>query len=55
VASLKIEWETEVDRLFHLNNPGKPAQSEVIGAMCIVLTEIRTSYQTSAMATALGA
>jgi 3D-(3,5/4)-trihydroxycyclohexane-1,2-dione acylhydrolase (decyclizing) len=33
VASLKIEWETEVDRLFHLNNPGKPAQSEVIGAM----------------------
>jgi 3D-(3,5/4)-trihydroxycyclohexane-1,2-dione acylhydrolase (decyclizing) len=24
---------SEVDRLFHLNNPGKPAQSEVIGAM----------------------
>jgi len=33
ISSLKIEWEAEVDRLFHLNNPGKPAQSEVIGAM----------------------
>ena len=33
VASLKVAWEAEVDRLFHLNNPGKPAQSEVIGAM----------------------
>jgi 3D-(3,5/4)-trihydroxycyclohexane-1,2-dione acylhydrolase (decyclizing) len=32
-AGLKIQWEAEVDRLFHLNNPGKPAQSEVIGAM----------------------
>ena len=32
-ASLKEKWESEVDRLFHLNNPGKPAQSEVIGAM----------------------
>ncbi len=32
-AKLKKEWEQEVDRLFHLNNPGKPAQSEVIGAM----------------------
>jgi len=32
-ASLKEKWEAEVDRLFHLNNPGKPAQSEVIGAM----------------------
>jgi 3D-(3,5/4)-trihydroxycyclohexane-1,2-dione acylhydrolase (decyclizing) len=32
-AKLKAEWEAEVDRLFHLNNPGKPAQSEVIGAM----------------------
>jgi 3D-(3,5/4)-trihydroxycyclohexane-1,2-dione acylhydrolase (decyclizing) len=32
-ATLKIAWEAEVDRLFHLNNPGKPAQSEVIGAM----------------------
>ena len=29
----KEKWEAEVDRLFHLNNPGKPAQSEVIGAM----------------------
>ena len=33
VSRLKIEWEAEVDRLFHLNNPGRPAQSEVIGAM----------------------
>ncbi len=32
-SRLKTEWEAEVDRLFHLNNPGKPAQSEVIGAM----------------------
>ncbi len=32
-AALKVEWETEVDRLFHLNNPGPPAQSEVIGAI----------------------
>ena len=32
-AALKHKWEKEVDRLFHLNNPGKPAQSEVIGAM----------------------
>jgi len=32
-AKLKSEWDAEVDRLFHLNNPGKPAQSEVIGAM----------------------
>jgi 3D-(3,5/4)-trihydroxycyclohexane-1,2-dione acylhydrolase (decyclizing) len=32
-AELKSKWEAEVDRLFHLNNPGKPAQSEVIGAM----------------------
>ena len=32
-ASLKEKWEAEVDRLFHLNNPGRPAQSEVIGAM----------------------
>jgi 3D-(3,5/4)-trihydroxycyclohexane-1,2-dione acylhydrolase (decyclizing) len=32
-AGLKVQWEAEVDRLFHLNNPGKPAQSEVIGAM----------------------
>ena len=33
VASLKQQWETEVDRLFHIDNPGKPAQSEVIGAI----------------------
>ena len=32
-AGLKAEWEAEVDRLFHLNSPGRPAQSEVIGAM----------------------
>jgi 3D-(3,5/4)-trihydroxycyclohexane-1,2-dione acylhydrolase (decyclizing) len=32
-ASLKEKWEAEVERLFHLNNPGRPAQSEVIGAM----------------------
>ncbi len=31
--SLKQQWEAEVDRLFHLNNPGRPAQSEVIGAI----------------------
>src|SRR5580698_7744458 len=30
---LKTKWEAEVDRLFHLNNPGKPAQCEVIGAI----------------------
>jgi 3D-(3,5/4)-trihydroxycyclohexane-1,2-dione acylhydrolase (decyclizing) len=33
VARLKSEWDAEVDRLFHLNNPGRPFQSEVIGAM----------------------
>ena len=32
-ADLKTEWEAEVDRLFHLNNPVHPAQSEVIGAI----------------------
>ncbi len=32
-AGLKAAWEAEVDRLFHLNNPGRPAQSEVIGAI----------------------
>jgi 3D-(3,5/4)-trihydroxycyclohexane-1,2-dione acylhydrolase (decyclizing) len=32
-AELKSKWEAEVDRLFHLNNPGRPAQSEVIGAL----------------------
>jgi 3D-(3,5/4)-trihydroxycyclohexane-1,2-dione acylhydrolase (decyclizing) len=30
---LKAKWEAEVDRLFHLGNPGKPAQCEVIGAI----------------------
>jgi len=33
IAELRAEWDAEVDRLFHLKNPGKPAQSEVIGAM----------------------
>lgn len=32
-AHLKSKWEAEVDRLYHLNNPGRPAQSEVIGAI----------------------
>jgi 3D-(3,5/4)-trihydroxycyclohexane-1,2-dione acylhydrolase (decyclizing) len=33
IAELRVAWDAEVDRLFHLKNPGKPAQSEVIGAM----------------------
>jgi 3D-(3,5/4)-trihydroxycyclohexane-1,2-dione acylhydrolase (decyclizing) len=33
IASVKTEWDAEVDRLFHLNNSGRPFQSEVIGAM----------------------
>ena len=33
IAGLKATWEAEVDRLFHLNNPGRPAQCEVIGAI----------------------
>jgi 3D-(3,5/4)-trihydroxycyclohexane-1,2-dione acylhydrolase (decyclizing) len=33
IAGLKAQWDAEVDRLFHLENPGKPAQSEVIGAI----------------------
>jgi 3D-(3,5/4)-trihydroxycyclohexane-1,2-dione acylhydrolase (decyclizing) len=36
VAELKAAWDGEVDRLFHLNqfeDAGKPAQSEVIGAL----------------------
>ena len=33
VATRKQAWDAEVDRLFHLGNPGKPAQSEVIGAL----------------------
>jgi 3D-(3,5/4)-trihydroxycyclohexane-1,2-dione acylhydrolase (decyclizing) len=32
-AGLKTKWNAEVDRLFHINNPGRPLQSEVIGAM----------------------
>ncbi len=32
-ANLKTEWEAEVDRLLLLDKPGKPAQSEVIGAI----------------------
>jgi 3D-(3,5/4)-trihydroxycyclohexane-1,2-dione acylhydrolase (decyclizing) len=32
-GQLKARWEAEVDRLFHLDNLGKPAQSEVIGAL----------------------
>jgi len=28
VASLKIEWETEVDRLFHLNNLENPRKAK---------------------------
>jgi 3D-(3,5/4)-trihydroxycyclohexane-1,2-dione acylhydrolase (decyclizing) len=37
IAKLRKEWDAEVDRLFDLGsskNSGKPAQSEVIGAMC---------------------
>jgi 3D-(3,5/4)-trihydroxycyclohexane-1,2-dione acylhydrolase (decyclizing) len=33
IAALRKEWNAEVDRLFHLKNEEKPAQSEVIGAM----------------------
>ncbi len=33
IATLKAEWEAEVDRLFHLDNHPLPAQSEVIGAI----------------------
>jgi 3D-(3,5/4)-trihydroxycyclohexane-1,2-dione acylhydrolase (decyclizing) len=33
VAEVKAKWDAEVDRLFHLNHPGNPAQSEVIGAI----------------------
>ena len=32
-AELKTIWEKEADRQLHLGNPGKPAQSEVIGAL----------------------
>ena len=33
VTTLKQKWEAEVDRLFHLGNQPRPAQSEVIGAL----------------------
>ena len=33
IASLKQEWEAEVDRLYHMGIAPRPAQSEVIGAM----------------------
>ncbi|MGB7266622.1 MAG: thiamine pyrophosphate-dependent enzyme, partial [Terracidiphilus sp.] len=33
VAELKTNWDAEVDRLFHLSAPAKPAQSEAIGAI----------------------
>jgi len=33
VKSWKAEWEQEVERLFHLGNQPRPAQSEVIGAL----------------------
>ena len=33
VREWKLEWEKEVDRLFHLNSEPLPAQSEVIGAL----------------------
>jgi 3D-(3,5/4)-trihydroxycyclohexane-1,2-dione acylhydrolase (decyclizing) len=33
IADLRAQWDVEVERLFHLKNAGKPAQSEVIGAM----------------------
>ena len=33
IVTLKQEWDTEVDRLFHFNNQPLPAQSEVIGAI----------------------
>jgi 3D-(3,5/4)-trihydroxycyclohexane-1,2-dione acylhydrolase (decyclizing) len=33
IASLKAQWDEEVDRLFHLNNQPLTSQSEVIGAI----------------------
>ncbi len=33
VVALKEKWEAEADRLFHLGNQPRPAQSEVIGAI----------------------
>ncbi len=44
IGDLKARWDAEVERLFHLKrretgDGGKPAQSEVIGAMCEVAGE----------------
>lgn len=33
VMDLKVAWEAEVDRLFHLDHQPVPAQSEIIGAI----------------------
>ena len=33
IAALKSQWESEVDRLLHMESSGRPAQSEVIGAI----------------------
>jgi 3D-(3,5/4)-trihydroxycyclohexane-1,2-dione acylhydrolase (decyclizing) len=33
IAGLKAKWDAEVERLYLLKNSGKPAQSEVIGAL----------------------
>jgi len=33
IARLRDEWALEVDRLFHLNEQPRPAQSEIIGAL----------------------
>jgi len=33
IAALKFQWESEVDQLLHIDNPGRPAQSAVIGAI----------------------
>jgi 3D-(3,5/4)-trihydroxycyclohexane-1,2-dione acylhydrolase (decyclizing) len=33
IAKLRSQWDAEVERLFHLGNKGRPAQSEVIGAL----------------------
>jgi 3D-(3,5/4)-trihydroxycyclohexane-1,2-dione acylhydrolase (decyclizing) len=33
IASSKKQWDSEVDRLLHIGAPGRPAQSEIIGAI----------------------
>ena len=33
IARLRARWEQEVERLYHLGTAGRPAQSEVIGAL----------------------